>query len=605
VDAAVGEAADLGVEDDIAEERSGERSEPRPASARRLMAAVLVAVNLPILVATARALARGWQPLGDNGLLLVRARDVGTSHHPFLGTWTSASLVLHEHVNNPGPLYFDAIAPAIKLLGPWVGVAVGVMLVNMAASSLAVVMARRISGAESMVAVAIVTVGLQFAMGSELLFDVWQPNALVLPFFAFLVVVTALAGGDLAMVPWVVGVGSFVVQTHMSHAPLVAILSLAATGAAVWSLRRRGATPSWRRPLVWTCVVAVVAWSQPLIEEFTGRGRGNLSRIVTSGGGGDAPTIGASRAVRLVSETTVMGPWFTRGTFENAVSSIGTSADPLQGLLAPGPAAVVVGLAVAVLAAVGVWAHRTGRRGLAAMGAVASVTVVAATVALAMSPVNMVGLAAHQMRWLWPVGALATAVVLTALMSAVPSSADARRRGLIVSAGAALVVAVASLPTYRSRSFGPVDSAANLPVAQELVEGLEALEGRGTVLFDYTGIRYGEPYSGLVFAELQDRDIPFVLDDEGLIRQFGEGRRDDGTAVLRMWQVEGAAAMEVPEGAERVAYADGLTPAERAEIAELDDQVRSGAIDGDDLQRWTALDERRRLHAVALLVEPV
>jgi O-phosphoseryl-tRNA(Cys) synthetase len=125
------------------------------------------------------------------------------------------------------------------------------------------------------------------------------------------------------------------------------------------------------------------------------------------------------------------------------------------------------------------------------------------------------------------------------------------------------------------------------------------------VLFDYTGIRYGEPYSGLVFAELQDRDIPFVLDDEGLIRQFGEGRRDDGTAVLRMWQVEGAAAMEVPEGAERVAYADGLSPAERAEIAELDDQVRSGAIDGDDLQRWTALDERRRLHAVALLVEPV
>ncbi|MGH9261286.1 MAG: hypothetical protein ACRD08_15575, partial [Acidimicrobiales bacterium] len=215
MDAAVGEAADLDVDDDVAEERSGERSEPRPASARRLMAAVLVAVNLPILVATARALARGWQPLGDNGLLLVRARDVGTWHHPFLGTWTSASLVLDEHVNNPGPLYFDAIAPAIKLLGPWVGVAVGVMLVNMVASSLAVVMARRISGAESMVAVAVVTVGLQFAMGSELLFDVWQPNALVLPFFAFLVMVTALAGGDLAMVPWVVGVGSFVVQTHV------------------------------------------------------------------------------------------------------------------------------------------------------------------------------------------------------------------------------------------------------------------------------------------------------------------------------------------------------------------------------------------------------
>jgi len=66
-------------------------------------------------------------------------------------------------------------------------------VVNMAASSLAVVAARRIAGVETMVAVAVVAVALQFAMGSELLYDVWQPNALVLPFLAFLVVVTVLA----------------------------------------------------------------------------------------------------------------------------------------------------------------------------------------------------------------------------------------------------------------------------------------------------------------------------------------------------------------------------------------------------------------------------
>ncbi|HEX6568302.1 MAG TPA: hypothetical protein VF015_04025, partial [Acidimicrobiales bacterium] len=306
MDAAVGDAAEVD-EADVAEERGGEvaggpegegTAEPGtdvapgpgdggtvpeghddPRGTRRLLAAALVAVNLPIVVATVRALARGWQPVGDNGILLVRARDVGTSHNPLLGSWTSASLVLDNHVNNPGPLYFDAVAPAVRLLGPWVGLAVGVMLVNMAASSLAVVAARRLTGAESMVAVAVAVVGLQWALGSALLFDMWQPNALVLPFFAFLVVVAVLATGDLAMAPWVVGLGSLIVQTHMSHTVLVAVLTVVGAALCVWARRRSGPTTAWRRPLAWAGAVAVLAWVQPLVEQFTSPGEGNLSRI--------------------------------------------------------------------------------------------------------------------------------------------------------------------------------------------------------------------------------------------------------------------------------------------------------------------------------------
>src|SRR5690606_34422588 len=48
----------------------------------------------------------------------------------------------------------------------------------------------------------------------ELLYDVWQPNALVLPYLALLVVAAAVARGDPALVPWLVGLGSLVVQTH-------------------------------------------------------------------------------------------------------------------------------------------------------------------------------------------------------------------------------------------------------------------------------------------------------------------------------------------------------------------------------------------------------
>jgi hypothetical protein len=86
---------------------------------------------------------------------------------------------------------------------------------------------------------------------------------------------------------------------------------------------------------------------------------------------------------------------------------------------------------------------------------------------------------------------------------------------------------------------------------------LDALEGRGTVLYDTSTLLFAEPYSGMTFAEMQDRGIPFVFDDEVSVRQFGEGRRHDGSADVRVWQVEGRAVRDVPPGAERVAFVEG------------------------------------------------
>jgi hypothetical protein len=68
-------------------------------------------VVLPIVVAVVRALVHGWFPIGDAALLAIRAYDVGTSHNPLLGSWTSASFALGIDVNNPGPLYPDLLAP--------------------------------------------------------------------------------------------------------------------------------------------------------------------------------------------------------------------------------------------------------------------------------------------------------------------------------------------------------------------------------------------------------------------------------------------------------------------------------------------------------------
>jgi hypothetical protein len=564
VDAAVGDVISPRV-DDTGERRdgrgeastTGSKTAAPTVTDRGLLAAVLLAVNVPIMVAVARALARGWQPLGDNGILLVRARDVGTRHNPLLGSWTSASLVLGENVNNPGPLYFDAVAPAVRLLGPWVGAAVGVMLINMAAATLAVVVARRIAGAPSMIGVAVAVVGLEWALGSELLFDMWQPNALVLPFFAFIVVAAALATGDLAMAPWVAGVGSFVVQTHMSHAALVAALTVAATVLCVVALRRsdRDDPVRWRRPMVWAVVVAGLAWSQPLVEQLTGTGKGNLSRIAGAATSGADP-IGGSAATRLLAEITVAGPWFTRETYAEAVPFT-VPGQPVTGIVGIGGAVLIQAAVLLALGAVGLWAARTARRAVATLAAVAVVALGCSWVALAVSPVNQMGLTPHQMRWLWPVAAFITAVGVTAVLSARWPRPAVQPQLLVVGAAFVVVAAVGNIPTHRSASSGPIDTADHLRAGQELMGQLGPLEGRGTILYDPTVLMFAEPYSGMTFAELQDRGIPFVFDDEGFIRQFGEGRRNDGSADLRLWQAEGAAALDVPPGAERVALAEG------------------------------------------------
>jgi hypothetical protein len=221
---------------------------------------------------------------------------------------------------------------------------------------------------------------------------------------------------------------------------------------------------------------------------------------------------------------------------------------------------IAVGVVAAALIAGGVWAARHGHRGLTVMTSMAGLTLVTAYVGLATAPVNVVALAVHQMRWLWPIAAFVSAIWLATLCSVLLTACrrwDAAQRGVLaVGVVAITVVALLTLPTHTSRAPGPLDSIESADRARELVNQLGTLEGRGPVFYDPSGLQFAEPYSGLVFAELQDRGVDFMFDDEVLIRQFGERRRDDGSPTLRMWQVLGTDAAAVPVGAERVAYVD-------------------------------------------------
>ncbi|HAP76777.1 MAG TPA: hypothetical protein DCR14_11915, partial [Acidimicrobiaceae bacterium] len=129
--------------------RIGRRARALSAACKRLdrwvLASVLLVV-LPILTAAANALRRGWRPIGDNALIAIRAGDVFTTHHPLLGTWSSASVSSGADLNHPGPLLFDALWPTVSLFGNAAGVVLGVALVNIVAVCTVAVFAYRRGG---------------------------------------------------------------------------------------------------------------------------------------------------------------------------------------------------------------------------------------------------------------------------------------------------------------------------------------------------------------------------------------------------------------------------------------------------------------------------
>ena len=179
--------------------------------ARRLPPAWLIITGLTtavIVFCTARGLARGYEPIGDNAAIELRAWDVFTSDHPLLGTASSASLTAGRDVNHPGPLLFDYLAIPVRVLGAPVGLALGAAVLNVAAIWGSVLVARRVDGDGTAAGVALAASVLTWTLGSELLFDVWQPNILVLPFFGFLVLMWAVFAGRGRALPFAVAVGA-------------------------------------------------------------------------------------------------------------------------------------------------------------------------------------------------------------------------------------------------------------------------------------------------------------------------------------------------------------------------------------------------------------
>ncbi|HUP84183.1 MAG TPA: hypothetical protein VM143_00825 [Acidimicrobiales bacterium] len=530
-------------------------------SRRRELAPVAVAAlaaTAPFAVATLRAIRRGWYPIGDNAFFALRARDVLTEHHPLLGTWTSASLSVGTDLNNPGPLLFDLLAMPAKI-DPAAGVAVGVGALNVAAIAVIAFLAWRRAGALGAAWSMASAAALAWTLGSELLFDPWQPHALLFPFLAFVFAVWSMVDGDSWALPIAVGLASLVVQSHLSYAVLVPLLSLVGVvGLAAAARRRR---PRGSRTLVGPILVAfgvgAACWLQPLVDQV--RGEGNLVTLATHASSG-ATKIGPGLATRLAAWVLSLPPFWGRPSMARALYVPGPEPLPGRAVAAASLVLVVVALVAAI-----VWRRALKDRAAVSALTVAVAGVVGSWVTTAMLPVGILGIVPHQFKWLWPVGIFATFALAVAVLPRVPMAAWA---GTLV----AVVLGVLAMPTWNAHS-GPSADAASIPTARALVDGMR-LDSVHEVLFDPRGLRFAEPYSTVVLLELQRRGIEFRVNDEVLARQVGTSRLvDDASPLPRLVEREGDAAFAPPAGATVVSRVRALSTAEKAELDSLEDEV--------------------------------
>ncbi len=559
-------------------------AEPTGEPAKWIRIAATAIVIVPFVTAVLRALRSDWFPVGDNALLFIRTRDVLTEDHPFLGSWTSASLSVGENMNNPGALYDWLVAPFAHLLPPGPAAAIGVASINVAMVCVISAAAHRVGGWAFQRWALLATALMAWSMGSELLIDIWQANALIFAFIALLVIGVGIAAGDDGMLPWATVITTLLLQTHISYAYIFVFLVLGVVGVRVW-LRREIDSSAWRRPVGVSAAIVAVLWAPSVWEQFFGPGKGNMSRLLGNSSGGDF-SLGLDNAARIVASLGVRPPFWGRSGYSTTVvvTKITETADG-RTLDVPGVVPLwvaVLGLTalVAVLAGLG-WSARAGRRRAETAAAILAIVVLVGSVlALSRLTIGSVGLSPHHVRWAWPLMAFVHLVVVWLAVSAWLARRAAVRpvdqrvdRGIDIVVGVLIVlVSVLNIP-FLAQPSGPTAEYRTLPTMRRIEPQLAPLADFQPVLYDISTLRIYEPYSSTMMMWLQEQDIEFRVDDEGMVRQLGEARRADGSEPTRIFQLEGVEA-RTHDGPEcLLAEASLLTEEDDADVRALIEQA--------------------------------
>ena len=235
--------------------------------------AATFATMLPALIVIAKFTYRDVLLTGDLAIIDARLRDIGQGTLPLLGPYSS-------QWSHPGPLFFYVLAPLHYVSGgaPW-ALVVGGVLLHLVTIGLAARLAWRRGGLILTLGVLAVLSLSTLGATDRVLLDPWNPHV-AMPFVVlFILQLWSVTLGDRWQILGAAVVGSFLVQTHLGYAPIVAV-AITAVVVIVFIDARRSHTPArtWSIPLATAAGATIILWSTAIYEQFTGN-PGNVTLI--------------------------------------------------------------------------------------------------------------------------------------------------------------------------------------------------------------------------------------------------------------------------------------------------------------------------------------
>ena len=249
-------------------EQRDDRLQRRPTFGGRAWLRPEVGVIAIVSAAALVRLPRTWTPLGDNALMRMWTDAVGTRGTPLVGADARFGW------NHLGPWVFYLMAVPYRLLGSSaVGLLVGAAAINVVSLLMILRCVTAFAGKRSAAVIASGALLFLLTATGDRLIDPWNPYVVQLPFLLSLVSCWAVMNRQWRWLPWLVGVGSLSVQSHIAFLVPVMVLLTLATVTVI-----RSYSSVTKRVVRSTIVVAVVAWLPTLIDLFLPH-RHNLYRV--------------------------------------------------------------------------------------------------------------------------------------------------------------------------------------------------------------------------------------------------------------------------------------------------------------------------------------
>lgn len=453
----------------------------------------------------AQLLARGVPDIvlfGDFALL-----EIGTLHTArsvqLLGPY---SRFLWHHL---GPSYFYLLLPVYALFGQRAtSLFLGALLLNLASALGIVAVATAMAGQRF----ALWTVGLLglWIIGIEpaRLVSIWNPDVTILPFALLIFLSAALAAGRIALLPMIVLVASFLVQTHLGCLPGSAFALLTSGGMYVWRYRWTAAPmerPSGERKwLVVSLACLAVLWALPLYEQVAAD-HGNLwevARFLTS----------RVRPHPLAEIAPIVSGYLAAMPLAMVTSVTAESAS-----WRPTLTVVFVVLMFALVPPALIVARR---RGDAFLGALGVVSAVMALGAYAIGTRIKGPVADYLLQWASAPGFTLWCALGGALGPAVAQRAPAWLSSTAPRAGAIACLAAVAAATSATSRLAPVQGNAIVAAMADAVSR-ELGAGRDDTPMLRIASHDSWPATAGIALKLYKRSLPFAVDPEWLF-MFGE-----------------------------------------------------------------------------------